>query len=310
MVEIQYVGPPRSYTKGRARKIQGICLHYTAGREGRDAAEAGAAYDRRRTDGTSTHYFTDSQLPVLCTVRPKDRAHTARFHGNQIFIHIEICGTRQTRAQWLDATSKRTLEITAALVAYLLVEYKLQFRRLSVAQCRAAYYAKGDKPTGIVDHETVTRAFPEDGGDHTDVGPGFPWDVFMDMVSQRLEGEMELTDQGPLPKWAVDRWGPTEPSFADGRMAVQSALFSGYSHSRAMREELREVAAQQAQGAAQVASLTALVQQLVETITSGGGDIDMVALQQKLDESRAQMVSEVRAALAAAGRAQADSLGG
>lgn len=307
-LEIKYVGPPRSYTRGRARRVQGICIHYTAGREGRDAAEAGAAYDKRRTDGTSTHYFTDSELPILCTVEPKDRAHTARFHGNQIFIHIEICGTRQTRAQWLDATSKRTLEITAALVAHLLVTYNLAFRRLSVAQCRAAYYAKGDKPTGIVDHYTVTRAFPEDKGDHTDVGPDFPWDVFMDMVSKELEGEMELTTQGPLPEWAIKRWGPTDPAIKDGKMAVQGALFSGYSHGRAMREELREVAAQ---NAAQIASLTALVQHLVEVVTTGGGgDIDLVALQQKLDENRAQTVSEVKAALAAAGRAQADSLGG
>lgn len=308
-VEIKYVGPPRSYTRGRARKVQGICLHHTAGREGRTAAEGGVAYDKRRTDGTSTHYFTDSELPVLCTVRPADRAHTARFHGNQIFLHVEICGTLQSRQQWLDATSRRTLEITAALVAYLLVEFDLDFRRLTVAQCRAAYYNKENRPTGIVDHWTVTRAFPEDGGTHTDLGPDFPWDVFMDMVSSALEGDMELNDSVKLNEWIVKRWGPTDPGIADGSISVNTAIASGYGHARAAREEVAALAAAHTQTTAQISTLMALVQQLVEAVSTGGGDIDMVALDQKLTENRERTVQEIRATLAAAAQAQAEVLG-
>lgn len=184
---IQWVGPPRSYTTGRPRPIQFVVLHYTAGAEGAAAAENGAAYDKRRTDGTSTHYFTDSAGAALQEVRDGDQAHAALYHGNAIGVQIEICGTAQTRAQWLDATSRATLETTAELVAHLCKAHGLPAVRLTVAECRAAWYAGGGaRPRGIVDHGTVTRAFPEDGGTHTDLGPGFPWDIFMTMVEEAL----------------------------------------------------------------------------------------------------------------------------
>ncbi len=192
-VTIRWLGPPASYTAGRARRIQYVTLHYTAGSEGPTSAEAGVAYDKRRTDGTSTHYFTDSAGAAVQEVRDSDRAHAALWHGNEIGVHIEICGTAQTRAQWLDATSRATLETTAALVAHLCKTHALPAERLTVAQTRAAYYAVAAKrPRGINDHWTITRAYPEDGGTHTDVGPAFPWDVFMALVEQEMN--VALTD--------------------------------------------------------------------------------------------------------------------
>ena len=56
-LSIKWVGPPRSYTKGRARQLRYVTLHYTAGSEGPTSAENGAAYDKARTDGTSCHLF-------------------------------------------------------------------------------------------------------------------------------------------------------------------------------------------------------------------------------------------------------------
>jgi hypothetical protein len=158
-----------------------VTLHYTAGSEGPTSAENGAAYDKTRTDGTSTHYFVDSSGPPVQQVLDDDRSHSAYFHGNEIGIHVEICGTAQSRAQWLDATSYATLCTTATLVREICVRHGFQLRRLTVAETRAAYYGK-TRPTGINDHGTVTAAFPEDGGTHTDVGPEFPWDVFMALV--------------------------------------------------------------------------------------------------------------------------------
>jgi N-acetyl-anhydromuramyl-L-alanine amidase AmpD len=180
-----WVGYPKSYTPGRARPVQYVVLHYTAGAEGPTAAEDGADYDKRRTDGTSTHYFTDSLGPALQEVPDGDRAHTAFFHGNEIGIQIEICGTRQTREQWLDAASYPTLVTTAELVRELCDRHGLAKRRLTTAEVRAAYYATPAIRAackGITDHAGVTYAYPEDGGTHTDVGDGFPWDVFMEMV--------------------------------------------------------------------------------------------------------------------------------
>lgn len=191
-LEVRWVGPPRSFTAGRRRAVRFVVLHYTAGSEGPTSAESGAAYDRVRLDGTSTHYFTDSLGPALQEVRDGDRAHAARYHGNEIGIQIEICGTRQTTAQWADATSRATLETTAALTALLCRRHELPVRRLTTAQTRAAYYAApADRPKGITDHAACTAAFPEDGGDHTDVGPGFPWDWFMARVQAYYDGEGE-----------------------------------------------------------------------------------------------------------------------
>jgi N-acetyl-anhydromuramyl-L-alanine amidase AmpD len=197
-IEVKWVGPPASFTAGRRRPVQFVVLHYTAGSEGPTSAEAGAAFDRTRTDGTSTHYFTDSLGPALQEVRDGDRAHAARQHGNEIGIQIEICGTRQTAAQWDDAVSRATLETTAALTALLCRRHGFPVRRLTTAQTRAAYYADaGSRPKGITDHNACTFAFPEDGGDHTDVGPGFPWAWFMERVQAYYDdpdgaGEMSI----------------------------------------------------------------------------------------------------------------------
>ncbi len=178
-----WVGYPRSYTAGRARAVQFVTLHYTAGSEGPTSAESGAQYDKNRTDGTSCHAFFDSQGPGLQEVPFGDRSHSALFRGNEIGVHFEICGTIQTREQWLDPTSLATLKTCAAAVAYTCDALGLAKRRLSVAETRAAYFNPvGSRPTGINDHAAITQAFPEDGGDHMDVGTAFPWDVFMNMV--------------------------------------------------------------------------------------------------------------------------------
>lgn len=186
-----WVGYPRSYTKGRARPVQYVVIHSTEGSEGPASAEAGVAYDKRRTDGTSTHLFVDSDT-ALREVPDSDRAHTARFHGNEIGVHIELCGmARQTRAQWLDEYSLPMLRLAAVEVAAICRAHGIPPRRLSVAQVRAAYYApEGQRPKGICGHVDVTLAYPEDQGSHTDPGKAFPWDLFLDWVAAEMEDDM------------------------------------------------------------------------------------------------------------------------
>ena len=181
-----WVGYPRGYTAGRNRPVQYVVIHYTAGSEGPTSAESGAAYDKTRTDGTSTHCFADSNS-VVREVPDTDRAHHARYHGNEIGLGLELCGTAQTRAQWLDAVSLPTLRLGAIQTAEWCHDHGLPVRRLSVAQTRAAYYAApGFRPFGIVGHVDCTEAYPEDSGTHTDPGPEFPWDVFLAMVAEEL----------------------------------------------------------------------------------------------------------------------------
>lgn len=207
---IKWSGPPRSYGLGRARTPRYVTLHYTAGSEGGTSAENGANYDKNRTDGTSCHYFTDSNGPALQMVHDEDTAYSALYKGNAIGIHIEICGTNQSRSQWLDEVSKATLDCTAWLVAQILIKFKWPCRRLTVEQTRQAWYAPGDERhnyQGINDHGTVTAAYPEDGGDHTDLGPNFPWDVFMPMVESYMEGDVTAEENWAYPITTL-RTGP------------------------------------------------------------------------------------------------------
>lgn len=191
-----WAGYPNSYTEGRNRKPQYVVLHYTAGHEGPTDAENGVEYDKKRTDGVSTHYFTDSAGPALQEVPEGDRAHAARHYGNEIGIQIEVCGTKQTRSQWLDPTSMATLETTAWLVADICKRNGFPVKLLTVDETRAAYFASsGHRPFGITDHGRVTEAYPEDNGDHTDMGTDFPWDIFLDMVNDEMEGGMPTAQE-------------------------------------------------------------------------------------------------------------------
>jgi len=184
----------RSYGVGRSgRQIKYSVIHYTAGSERATAAEDGAAYDQRRLDGVSTHYFHDRDSTIQC-VRLADRANAAFHKGNRLGIQHELCGTVQTRDQWLDAASYPTLQRAAFQVARDHLKFGLPVRRLSVAQVRACWYEDG--PGGICGHVDVTNAYPEDGGTHTDPGAAFPWDVFMQLVVDYYEGDddMEQTE--------------------------------------------------------------------------------------------------------------------
>jgi N-acetyl-anhydromuramyl-L-alanine amidase AmpD len=200
-----WAGYPASYTKGRNRPIQYVVIHSTEGSEGTQSAEAGVAYDKRRTDGTSTHLFVDTDT-ALREVPDADRAHHGRFHGNEIGIGIELCGRAgQTDAQWHDASSLPMLKLAAKEVAAICRAHALPVRRLSVAQVRAAYYAPASaRPKGICGHIDLTRAYPEDDGSHTDPGPSFPWTEFLAMVQAEMEDDMPLTTDDLVKIWTHD----------------------------------------------------------------------------------------------------------
>lgn len=207
--------PPAAYGKGRpwANTPRVIVVHYTAGSERSTSAEDGAAYDARRTDGTSCHYFVDSNSVVQC-VKTTDRANSAMYNGNRIGIQYELCGTQQTRAQWLDAASDATLTNAARQIARDCAKWNIPVRKLTAAQVAAGM-------PGICGHADITLAFPSDGGDHMDPGTAFPWDVLISRIQQHtaptittvavtdIEAATEEDDMaGGIPPQQIPATGP------------------------------------------------------------------------------------------------------
>lgn len=172
--------PPRSWTNADRTSVQLIVIHATEGSEGPLSAEDGAAYDTRRTDGTSTHFFHDQNSTVQC-VRTEDVAHAARRQGNLRGIQHELCGRAgQGAGGWADAASQGTLRQAARQCARDSIKWGIPVRHLTVAQV-----ASGAR--GFCGHVDVTYAFPQDNGDHTDPGPDFPWTQFLGMVRDEIE---------------------------------------------------------------------------------------------------------------------------
>jgi N-acetyl-anhydromuramyl-L-alanine amidase AmpD len=193
---------PRSWTNANRTAVQLVVIHTTEGSARDQAAEDGAAYDVRRTDGTSTHYFHDSTSTVQC-VRTEDQAHTARAQGNRRGVHHELC-TRAGSANWADAYHQAMLARVAKQAARDARKWGIPVRHLTVEQVAAGV-------KGFCGHWDITRAFPQDGGTHTDPGPNFPWSQFLDMVRAELNGDdmatgedVWKTDIIPNPKQRFD----------------------------------------------------------------------------------------------------------
>lgn len=296
---------PKAWGEGRdGKSVRYIVIHYTAGSEGPTSAEDGALYNARRTDGTSAHYFVDPDS-VVQGVRTRDRANCARHRGNRLGIQYELCGTAQTRAQWQDAASLPTLRNAARQAARDCRKHGIPVRRLTVAETRKAWVDYPNGPTGFVGHVDCTYAYPEDGGDHTDPGTGFPWDLFLDMVRAELEGdEMNATE--------TTSWARSDDGAGALRSAVLEAELGRGDTRRSVAEILAEtrsgVAALQSAATAeagrdaQVAAILAGMQTALSALAGATGALtpeQLTVLLQQVRQAAQQAGAEAVSALTA-----------
>lgn len=148
----------------RGTKLDLFLLHT---QEGDGTAESLAGFLQNPNSGVSYHYTVDNAVTV-CDVVDTDLASWAVLSANGRSINLCFAGSRASwsRAQWLDRMG-RGIEVAAWLAVQDCRKYGIPTAVIAPPYRRGA---------GISDHRYVTRVLGD--GTHTDVGDGFPWDVF------------------------------------------------------------------------------------------------------------------------------------
>jgi hypothetical protein len=125
-------------------------------------------------EGIASHNCVDDNSVVQC-VALRDTAHTTGDNpGNPRGINWELAGfARQTRAEWLDAFGLAMFAQMASIVRADAARFGIPLERRTIAELKAF------KP-GITSHDDIGEAFG--GTTHTDPGPAFPWDEFLEIM--------------------------------------------------------------------------------------------------------------------------------
>lgn len=175
--EIQFV-QASGYTSGRPDGAPlWIVVHDMEADETPNTAENTANYFATGAGGrdVSSHYCADSNSVVQC-VRLADVAWTVGNRpGNNRGINWELAGfASQTRDQWLDTFGQAMFAMMAPIVRSDAARYGIPLVRRTVVELRAYV-------PGVTSHNDLGVAFG--GTDHTDPGPNFPWDYFLEVMN-------------------------------------------------------------------------------------------------------------------------------
>lgn len=103
--------------------------------------------------------------------------------SNKYGLHLSLVAySSWTRAQWLE--QEKMLRRAARVVADWAKKHGIPIRRLTWQQVKGGSW-------GITDHNGVRLAFGVT--DHTDVGPNFPWDVFLRYCEEAHGAQLQPT---------------------------------------------------------------------------------------------------------------------
>lgn len=159
--------------------------------EGNGTAQSLANYLQNPNSDVSYHYTVDNDGNVIDVV-DTDMASWSVLDANPKAINLCFAGSRASwsRQQWLDNMG-RAIDIAAYLAVQDCRKYGIPARIITPQEL-------GRGEAGIADHWAVTSGLGM--GSHTDVGVGFPWDVFSDAVakyagSQPNGGDMALLEE-------------------------------------------------------------------------------------------------------------------
>lgn len=179
---------PNCQDRGGA-KIDAVFIHTQEGGGGDDAALNLAQFLANPANQVSYHYTisqaSDGGVTVVDCV-DTDQASWSVLSANNRSINLCFAGSSAswTRAQWLQQS--KAIDVAAYIIVADCKKYGIPLNVI------APPYT-GRIP-GISDHRYVTKVLGD--GTHTDVGDGFPWDVFKFAVSNYA---LNLPGPNPAP---------------------------------------------------------------------------------------------------------------
>jgi hypothetical protein len=176
------------------RNVRLIVIHSMEAPEKGDTAESCAKMfqDPRDEHGNprpaSAHLCIDNNSIVQSVL--DNNIPAAAPGANHDGIHLELAGVaRQKREDWLDAYGLQLLPNAANAAAQYCLKYDIPVKRLTDEELA------DPQNKGFVSHAQVSAVFKR--SDHTDPGPGFPWDFFLEHVEQqRADRLAKLTGGG------------------------------------------------------------------------------------------------------------------
>lgn len=206
------------FTKGRPDGPPlWIVVHDMEAGESSIRAESTAAYFASGAGGrdVSAHYCVDDNSVVQC-VRLADSAWTVgNRQGNNRGINWELSGfARQTRAEWLDEFGLAMFAQMAPIVRADAAKYGIPLQRRTVAELR-------NLRPGVTSHNELRLAFG--GTDHTDPGPNFPWDVFLQILTAEPEQEADVAN---VYKTETGEWWVSNGIHRRGPIRTKSPAFA------------------------------------------------------------------------------------
>lgn len=173
MLDIKQIPSPH-HNSIPGRIVTAIVIHTAECREIPLAAENVAQWFKNPTSKVSAHYIVDNDSIVQCVEEGQVAWHAGSV--NDWTVGIELAGEAgQGTVGWADPYSMAVLKNAAQLVASLCVKYGIPVERVPPIFIP-------QRVSGIFGHVDVTSAYGSKGG-HYDPGPAFPWEAFLESVT-------------------------------------------------------------------------------------------------------------------------------
>lgn len=159
-------------TDGR-RKVRIVVIHSMESPEKGDTAESVGKWFQDAPRPASAHVGVDNDSTVQY-VKDSNVAYGAP-GVNHDGIHIELAGkSAQSKEEWLDPYGLKMLDRAADACAQFCLKYDIPVLHLGTNDLKAGR-------RGIISHWDATQVYKPNAG-HTDPGPNFPWDFFLQRV--------------------------------------------------------------------------------------------------------------------------------